>query len=190
MIDIPENQLTDAIISSAIEVHKTLGPGLKEEVYEAALAVELGLRGIACRRQVPVVVTYKGVDIGDAEHPKRIDMLVDDAVVIECKALATAKDPLFRAQCLTYLKMTGKRVGLVLNFGRPTMKEGIERVINETKDEYRKRLEREHPASFRNVLREEDGLSEDEIAIRMAHQAGPSSGRSTTPNPNSVTSCL
>ena len=131
--DIPENQLTDVIINAAIEVHKALGPGLKEDVYEAALVVELGLRGIRSRRQVPVNVTYKGVNIGDPDHPKRIDILVDDAVVIECKALATAKDPLFRAQCLTYLKMTGKRVGLVLNFGRPTMKEGIERIINTIK---------------------------------------------------------
>ena len=163
MIDIPENQLTDAIINSAIEVHKTLGPGLKEEVYEAALAVELGLRGIACKRQVPVAVVYKGVDIGDPDHPKRIDVLVEDSVVVECKALATAKDPLFRAQCLTYLKMTGKRVGLVLNFGRPTLKEGIERVLNESKEEYRARLAREAPASFRNVLREEDHLTEEEI---------------------------
>ena len=171
MTDIPENKLTDAIINSAIEVHKTLGPGLKEEVYEAALAVELGLRGIACKRQVPVSVTYKGVDIGDSGHPKRIDMLVEETVVIECKALATAKDPLFRAQCLTYLKMTGKRVGLVLNFGRPTLKEGIERVINETAEEYRARLAKESPASFRNVLREQDGLSEEEIAMRMGNEA-------------------
>ena len=167
MIDIPENQLTDAIINSAIEVHKTLGPGLKEEVYEAALAVELGLRGIACKRQVPVAVVYKGVDIGDLDHPKRIDVLVEDSVVVECKALATAKDPLFRAQCLTYLKMTGKRVGLVLNFGRPTLKEGIERVLNESKEEYRARLAREVPASFRNVLREEDHLTEEEILVCM-----------------------
>ena len=167
MTDIPENKLTDAIINSAIEVHKTLGPGLKEEVYEAALAVELGLRGIACKRQVPVSVTYKGVDIGDPDHPKRIDMLVEDKVVIECKALATARDPLFRAQCLTYLKMTGKRVGLVLNFGRPTLKEGVERVINETEEEYRARLAKESPASFRNVLREQERLSEEEIAMRM-----------------------
>ncbi len=71
MTDIPENQLTDAIINSAIEVHRTLGPGLKEEVYEAALAVELGMRGIACRRQVPVKVVYKGVDIGDFDHPNQ-----------------------------------------------------------------------------------------------------------------------
>ena len=163
MTDIPENKLTDVIINAAIEVHKTLGPGLREEVYEAALALELRLRGVECKRQVPVSVTYKGYDIGDQNHPKRIDILVEDSVVIECKALATAKDPLFRAQCLTYLKMTGKRIGLVLNFGRPTIKEGIERVINETKEEYRSRLARESPASFRNVLREEDGLSEDEI---------------------------
>ena len=94
-------------------------------------------------------------------------MLVEETVVIECKALATARDPLFRAQCLTYLKMTGKRVGLVLNFGRPTLKEGIERVINETVEEYRARLAKESPASFRNVLREQDGLSEEEIAMRM-----------------------
>ena len=127
--EIPENELTEAIIGAAIEVHKVLGPGLKEEVYEAALAVELGLRGIECKRQVPVKVTYKGVDIGDSNHPKRIDLLVRDAVVVECKALASARDPVFRAQCLTYLKMTGLRTGLVLNFGRPTLKEGIDRVL-------------------------------------------------------------
>ena len=128
--DIPENHLTESVISAALEVHKTLGPGLKEEVYEAALAHELNLRGIEHRRQVPVTVIYKGVDVGDQDHPKRIDILVNNSVVVECKALAKAKDPLFRAQCLTYLKMLGLRVGLVLNFGRPTLKEGIERVIN------------------------------------------------------------
>ncbi len=175
MNDIPENQLTDAIIGSAIEVHRTLGPGLKEEVYEAALAVEFCLRGITCKRQVPVPVTYKGVNIGDPEHPKRIDMLVEDSVVVECKALPTAKDQLFRAQCLTYLKMTGKRIGLVLNFGRPTLKEGLERVINETKDEYRMRLACEAPASFRNVLREHDGLTEDEIAMKQQSICGNNS---------------
>ncbi len=143
MTDIPENQLTDVIINSAIEVHRILGPWLKEEVYEAALAVELELRGIKCKRQVPVNVTYKGVDIGDPNHPKRIDLLVDDAVIVECKALATARDPLFRAQCLTYLKMTGKRIWLVLNFGRPTIKEGIERVINEPLEEYLERIGKE-----------------------------------------------
>ena len=129
LTDLPENKLTDTILGAAFEVHKVLGPGLKEEVYEAALAVELGLRGIRCRRQVPVPVVYKGVDIGDPQHPKRIDVLVEESVVVECKALATPKDPVFRAQCLTYLKMTGLRVGLVLNFGRPTLKEGIDRVI-------------------------------------------------------------
>ena len=126
----PDNSLTDAIINAAIEVHRTFGPGLKEEVYEAALAIELDSRNIKCQRQVPVPVMYKGVDIGDPAHPKRIDLLVEDSVIVECKALAAARDPVFRAQCLTYLKMTGLTVGLVLNFGRPTLKEGIDRVIN------------------------------------------------------------
>jgi GxxExxY protein len=155
--DIPENQLTDRIINAAIEVHKTLGPGLKEEVYEAALALELDWRGFKCQRQVPVQVTYKGIDIGEPEHPKRIDLLVEDTVVVECKALPAGQDPLFKAQCLTYLKMTGKRVGLVMNFGRPTMKEGISRVFNETREEYRARLARENPEALKRVLEEEDG---------------------------------
>lgn len=156
--DVPENRLTDKIIQAAIEVHKTLGPGLKEEVYEAALALELGWRGIECKRQVPVRVVYKGVDIGDSEHPKRIDLLVEDSVVVECKALASAQDPVFKAQCLTYLKMTGMRVGLVLNFGRPTVREGIGRVFNETQEEYRARLARENPEVLKRVLEEEDGV--------------------------------
>ncbi len=157
LADIPENRLTEAIIQSAIEVHRTLGPGLKEEVYEAALALELGWKGIACKRQVPVRVVYKGVDIGDPEHPKRIDLLVEDSIVVECKALASALEPVFKAQCLTYLKMTGKRVGLVLNFGRPTVREGIGRVFNETREESRARLARENPEVLKGVLEEEDG---------------------------------
>lgn len=157
LVDIPENRLTEKIIQAAIEVHKTLGPGLKEEVYEAALALELGWKGIACKRQVPIRVVYKGVDIGDSEHPKRIDLLVEDTVVVECKALASALEPVFKAQCLTYLKMTGKRVGLVLNFGRPTVREGLGRVFNETREEYRARLARENPEVLKRVLEEEDG---------------------------------
>ena len=187
MAEIPENSLTNAIIGAAIEVHKTLGPGLKEEVYEAALAVELGLRGIKCSRQVPIAVVYKGVDIGDPNHPKRIDLLVEDTVVVECKALAHAKDPLFKAQCLTYLKMTGRRIGLVLNFGRPVMREGIERVINETRDEYLARLARNNPQTARCVLREQEGFAEEEIAAWMARVCG-CPARSETLNPNSVPS--
>ena len=122
--------LTEKILGAAIEVHRIIGPGLKEEVYESALAVELGLRGITFRRQVPVACHYKGLRIDEKKHPKAIDLLVEDTVVVECKAIATAKDPLFRAQCLTYMRMTGKQLGLVINFGRPTLIEGIMRVIN------------------------------------------------------------
>ena len=132
---IPEQELSQRIIGAAIEVHRVIGPGLKEEVYESALEVELGLRGIACERQVPVKCSYKGVSIDERNHPKAIDMLVGGCVVVEVKAVAVAKDPLFRAQCLTYLKMTGRRLGLVLNFGRPTLSEGVMRVINETREE-------------------------------------------------------
>ena len=88
-----------------------------------------------------------------------------DKVIVECKAVEkVAKDEKFRAQCKTYLKMLGLRVGLVLNFGRPTLKEGIDRVINETKEEYRKRLAKDNPAALRNILREEDSVPEELIA--------------------------
>ncbi len=122
--------LTEKIIGAAIEVHRVIGPGLKEEVYESALVVELGLRGIRCRRQVPVACHYKGVRIDEKNHPKAIDLLVEDSIIVECKAVATAKDPIFRAQCLTYMRMTGKQLGLVINFGRQTLVEGVMRVIN------------------------------------------------------------
>ena len=178
LTDLPENRLTDAILGAAFEVHKVLGPGLKEEVYEAALAVELGLRGIRCRRQVPVPVVYKGVDIGDPQHPKRIDVLVEESVVVECKALATAKDPVFRAQCLTYLKMTGLKVGLVLNFGRPTLKEGIDRVIHD-------------PSSVPNNTEQAEGprrggIVEDSVPprFRELRVSAPQTAREARPTDN------
>ena len=165
--NLPENELTDKIIGCAIEVHKEYGgPGLKESAYEAALEWELKQSGLKVFRQKPVPVVYKGhrFEMED-EHPKRFDLLVEDKVIVECKAVEkVAKDEKFRAQCKTYLKMLGLRVGLVLNFGRPTLKEGIDRVINETKEEYRKRLAKDNPAALRNILREEDSVSEELIA--------------------------
>lgn len=164
MDELEENVLTDKIINAAIEVHKTLGPGLKEEIYKQALIAELKLRSIKAEAEVPVVVKYKGIVLKDEKHPKRIDVLVEKSVIVECKALATAKDPVFKAQCLTYLKMTNKKVGLVLNFGRPTLKEGIERVVNTSKEEYLAKMAKCSPATFRNILREEQpDLSEEAI---------------------------
>ena len=122
--------LTGKVINAAIEVHTELGCGLKEEAYEAALAWELAHRGHKVLRQVPCPVIYKGnVFCQDDEHPKRIDLLVDDKVVVELKAVCS-KHPVFAAQCRTYLRMLNLPSGLVLNFGFPTLKEGIEHVSN------------------------------------------------------------
>ncbi len=122
--------VTDRIIGAAIEVHKELGCGLNEEAYESALAWELEHCGINVRRQVPCPVVYKGMLLcTDDEHPKRIDLLVDEKIVVELKAVC-ARHPIFAAQCRTYLRMMNLPVGLVLNFGFPTLKEGLEHVFN------------------------------------------------------------
>ena len=128
--------LTGKIINAAIEVHSELGCGLKEEAYEAALAWELTHRGHKVLRQVACPVIYKGnVFCLDDEHPKRIDLLVDDKVVVELKAVCS-RQPVFAAQCRTYLRMLNLPVGLVLNFGFPTLKEGIEHVSNPKATEF------------------------------------------------------
>ena len=110
-----ENELSFEIIGAAIEVHQELGgPGLLESLYEEALAYELGTRGLEAKRQIEIPVVYKGKTLSNRF---RIDLLVNDLVVVECKA--TEEDhELFRAQCLTYLKLTNKRLGLVINFGQ------------------------------------------------------------------------
>ncbi len=120
------NQLSKVVLDSAFEVRKTIGPGLLESAYEAALAYEIRQRGVAVKRQVPVQFIYKGVDLGESY---RIDLLVDDRLIVECKA-TEANIPVYGAQCLTYLKATGLTLGLVINFGCPLLKECIERVIN------------------------------------------------------------
>ena len=123
-------ELTDRIISAAIDVHRELGCGLKEEAYEAILAWELEQRGVKVRRQVPCPVVYKGhVFCQNDEHPKRIDLLVEEKIVVEIKAMPI-NHPVFAYQCRTYLRMMDLPVGLVLNFGFPTLKEGLEHVDN------------------------------------------------------------
>lgn len=99
----PESELTGKIIKLAIEVHRHFGCGLKEEAYEAALCWELRQAGLKVERQKPCPVIYKGVDLSDEnERPRRIDILVEDKVVVECKALPS-NEYIFKAQCLTYL---------------------------------------------------------------------------------------
>ena len=122
-----ETELTRQIIGAAIEVHKTLGgPGLLESVYKEALAEELRNSGLRVEREVPCPIVYKGKTLGD---PLRIDLLVEGEIVVEAKA-TTANNPVFAAQCLTYLRLRGLKLGLVINFGRKYVADGIERVLN------------------------------------------------------------
>ena len=151
----PEKELTGTIIKCAIEVHRHFGCGLKEEAYEIALCWELRQLDLKVERQKACPVIYKGMDLSqENERPRRIDIRVKDRIVVECKALPS-NDYVFKAQCLTYLKMLNLRVGLVLNFGLPTLKAGIQHVINETKEEYLSLLRKEQPVIYRAVIEEE-----------------------------------
>ncbi len=119
------DNLTEQIISAAIEVHKTLGPGLLETIYEAALQHELELRGFHVARQVEFNVVYKGCVI----KGQRIDLMGNNEVIAEIKSLAKVPE-VAASQLLSYLRVTGKKRGLLLNFGLKTLVEGIERVSN------------------------------------------------------------
>jgi GxxExxY protein len=118
--------LTEKIIGAAIEVHRALGPGLLESAYEECFCHELSLRGVSFRRQVPLPVEYKGVKL-DCGY--RLDLIVQDSVVLELKCVEHTL-PVHEAQLLTYLKLTGKRIGLIINFNVPVlMRGGITRKI-------------------------------------------------------------
>jgi GxxExxY protein len=119
------DKITGAIIGSAIEVHRLLGPGLLESAYEECLCHELNLRSIRYRRQCELPVSYKGCTL---ECGYRMDILVEDAVVVELKAIESIL-PIHRAQLLTYMRLSGKSVGLLLNFYEPKMKDGIIRFV-------------------------------------------------------------
>jgi len=115
---------TDRIIGCAIEVHKHLGPGLLESVYESALCIELTANSLPFKRQIGIPLYYKGELI--SEH--RPDLIVDDKVIVEIKTVDCLA-PIHMAQILTYLRVTSLRIGLILNFNSPTMKHGIRRVV-------------------------------------------------------------
>jgi GxxExxY protein len=119
-------KLTEQIIASAIEVHRTLGPGLIESAYEECLAKELELRDIPFKRQVPLSIEYKGTLI---DFAYRMDLVVDDSVVLELKTV-DALAPIHQVQLLTYLKLSGKSLGLLINFHVPLLKNGIKRIAN------------------------------------------------------------
>ena len=125
-----ENRCSNLVIAAAIEVHRALGPGLLESAYQRALEHELRLRGLRLASQLRLPAIYKGVDLGDSY---RIDLLVEELVVVEIKALDVLL-PIHEAQLLTYLRHADKRLGLILNFNAPIMKSGIKRVANNLRE--------------------------------------------------------
>jgi GxxExxY protein len=125
-----ENDISERVIGAAIEVHRTLGPGLLEAVYEAALCREFELRGIAYESQRTVPVNYKGTDVTPG---LRLDLLVEDKVIVELKA-KEALTSIDKPQLLTYLRLSNRRLGLIINFHVELLKDGIHRVVNRLTD--------------------------------------------------------
>lgn len=123
----PDRELDDlarVVVDAAMEVHKALGPGYLESVYERALCVELRQRGVAFRSQVPFQIEYGGEAVGEG----RLDLLVGERLVVELKAVE-ALAPIHQAQVISYLKATGNQLALLINFNVPLLKLGIRRVI-------------------------------------------------------------
>ena len=126
-----ENDIAKELVDAAYKVHTTLGPGLLETVYEAAMCHELKKRGLSFARQVPVPVDYDGVRLGLGF---RADLVIDDAVVLELKSVE-AIAPLHKKQLLTYLRIMGKRLGLLINFNDELIRHGIFRIVNGLPDD-------------------------------------------------------
>lgn len=120
------NELTQIIIGCAIEVHKTLGPGLLESAYQECLYYELKLQGLKVEKEVPMPIVYKEIKL---DHGYRMDLVVEDRIVIENKSVDILLD-VHSAQMLTYLKLGNYKLGLLLNFNVSILKNGIKRFIN------------------------------------------------------------
>lgn len=121
-----ENVLSKRVIGAAIEVHRELGVGLLESAYEAALVHELRSQGLSCARQLPLPAHYKGVDL---EEAYRLDIVVENCLILEIKSVQQLA-PIHSVQLLTYLRFSGMRLGLLLNFHAASMREGVRRVVN------------------------------------------------------------
>lgn len=123
---VPENDVARAIVHASVKVHRALGPGLLESVYEAVLAYELRRSGLEVRRQLPIPIEYDGMIL---DETFRADLVVNDLVLVELKSVAALLS-LHRKQTLTYLRLGGFRLGILLNFNAPRMKDGICRIAN------------------------------------------------------------
>ena len=124
------NQLSSKIIGAAIQVHKALGPGLLESAYEKCICYELSYQGFSFERQKPLAINYKGVKL-DCGY--RLDIVVENTIILELKSCEKI-EPIHKAQLLTYLKLSGLNLGLILNFNVPVMRDGIVRIVNELKE--------------------------------------------------------
>jgi len=127
------NEITESIIGVGIEVHRALGPGLLESAYEACLAFELRDRGLRVEIQKPLPVVYRDVKL---ECGYRLDLLVEESVIVEIKAVDRLM-PIHQAQLLSYLKLSGHKVGLLMNFNVRVLKNGIRRLVNNFPDSQR-----------------------------------------------------
>ncbi len=124
------NRITESIIGAAIEVHRALGPGLLESAYETCLAFELVERGLKVEQQKALPVVYREVKL-DCGY--RLDLLVEEAVIVEVKAVDRLA-PIHKAQLLSYLRLSGYKVGLLINFNVKVLKDGVRRVVNDFPD--------------------------------------------------------
>jgi GxxExxY protein len=126
MLEFPEQRdpLTERIIGCAIEVHRVLGPGLLEVSYEGALAIEFESANLKFERQLIIPVSYKGRSVGDY----RLDFVVEDKVIVELKSVDRF-DPIFEAQLLAYMRLSGKQRGLLINFNTRLLKDGVKRFV-------------------------------------------------------------
>ncbi len=120
-----ESEITEQIIGGSIEVHKHWGPGLYEEIYERSLCHELFLRNVQFESQIMLPLIYKGKRVGE---DLRLDLIVEGKVVVELKSVK-ALEPIHEAQLLTYMKLTGGKIGLLINFNVPILKQGIKRMV-------------------------------------------------------------
>ena len=125
-----KDPLSYKVIGCAMEVYNVLGPGLLESAYERALIHELQINGLSVSSQVPVEMSYKGVNLGEG---LRLDLFIEDSLIVELKSVDELK-PVHYKQLLTYLKLLDKRIGLLINFNVNDFRDGIKRVVNDFKD--------------------------------------------------------
>jgi GxxExxY protein len=124
--DLPDEteQVLQRVIGCALAVHRELGPGFLESIYTTALAIEMNAAGLSFEQERPITVTYRGVDI----RGQRVDLVVADAVIVEVKAVKSL-DPFFQAKLISYLRTTGLRAGLLINFNALLLKDGLKRIV-------------------------------------------------------------